>query len=218
KHRLRFPTYDTPRFIFAGELHLDRLVLPRGAAEDAVGIIESAGGTVAVHDARPKAPRIRWEFQGELRKEQEHAVHEMMKHDYGVLSAPPGAGKTIMGCALIARHRTAALVLVHRAILLEQWREEAGRFLGLKRKEIGVWRGQGSRMTGRLDIAMLSSLSRLEHVAEFYSGYGLVIVDECHHVPAVSFEALLKACPCRHVVGLTATPQRKDGLERLLHL
>jgi superfamily II DNA or RNA helicase len=218
KQRLRFPTYDTPRFIFTGELHPDRLVLPRGAADDAVGIIENAGATVAVHDARPNAPRIRWEFQGVLRKEQEHAVREMMKHDYGVLSAPPGAGKTIMGCALIARHRTAALVLVHRAILLEQWREEAGRFLGLKQREIGVWRGQGSRMTGRLDIAMLPSLSRLENVAEFFSGYGLVIVDECHHVPAVSFEALLKACPCRYVVGLTATPHRKDGLERLLHL
>jgi len=218
KQRLRFPTYDTPRFIFAGELHPDRLVLPRGVLDDAVDLIERAGGIVAIQDARTNAPRIRWEFHGELKTEQERAVREMMKHDHGVLSAPPGAGKTVMGCALIARHRTAALVLVHRTILLEQWREEAGRFLGLKRKEIGVWRGQGSRMTGRVDIAMLPSLSRSENVSELFAGYGLVIVDECHHVPAVSFEALLKACPCRRVVGLTATPQRKDGLERLLHL
>jgi superfamily II DNA or RNA helicase len=218
KQRLRFPTFDTPRFIFAGELHPDRLVLPRGVIDEAVGLVESAGGTVAIQDARAVAPRIRWGFQGELRAEQEHAVREMVKHDYGVLSAPPGAGKTVMGCALIARHRTASLILVHRTILLEQWREEAGRFLGLKRKEIGVWRGKGSRMTGRLDIAMLPSLSRWENVSELFSGYGLVIIDECHHVPAVSFEALLKACPCRRVVGLTATPQRKDGLERLLHL
>lgn len=218
KQRLRFPTYDTPRFIFAGELHPDRLLLPRGVIDDAVSLIESAGGTVTIQDARPDAPRIRWTFYGELHAEQKRAVREMAKHDYGVLSAPPGAGKTVMGCALIARHRTAALVLVHRDILLEQWREEAGRFLGLKRKEIGVWRGKGSRMTGRLDIAMLPSLSRWENVSELFAGYGLVIVDECHHVPAVSFEALLKACPCRRVVGLTATPQRKDGLERLLHL
>jgi superfamily II DNA or RNA helicase len=218
KQRLRFPTYDTPRFIFAGELHPDRLVLPRGVIDEAVGLVESAGGTVVIQDARADSPRIRWGFHGELRAEQERAVREMAKHDYGVLSAPPGAGKTVMGCALIARHRTAALVLVHRAILLEQWRQEAGRFLGLKRKEIGVWRGKGSRMTGRLDIAMLPSLSRWENVSELFAGYGLVIVDECHHVPAVSFEALLKACPCRRVVGLTATPQRKDGLERLLHL
>lgn len=218
KQRLRFPTYDTPRFIFAGELHPDRLVLPRGVIDEAVGLVESAGGCVAIQDARTDAPRIRWGFQGKLRSEQERAVREMVKHDYGVLSAPPGAGKTVMGCALIARHRTATLVLVHRAILLEQWRDEAGRFLGLKRKEIGVWRGKGSRMTGHLDIAMLPSLSRLENVTDLFAGYGLVIIDECHHVPAVSFEALLKACPCRRVVGLTATPQRKDGLERLLHL
>lgn len=218
KQRLRFPTYDTPRFIFAGELHPDRLVLPRGVIDEAVGLVESAGSTVSIQDVRADAPRIRWSFKGELRAEQERAVREMAKHDYGVLSAPPGAGKTVMGCALIVRHRTAALILVHRAILLEQWREEAGRFLGLERKEIGVWRGKGSRMTGRLDIAMLPSLSRWENVTELFARYGLVIVDECHHVPAVSFEALLKACPCRRLVGLTATPQRKDGLERLLHL
>lgn len=218
KQRLRFPTYDTPRFIFAGELHPDRLVLPRGVIDEAVGLIESAGGAVTIQEARADAPRVRWTFHCELRGEQERAVREMVKHDYGVLSAPPGAGKTVMGCALIARHRTATLVLVHRAILLEQWREEAGRFLGLKRKEIGVWRGKESRLTGRLDIAMLPSLARWENVSALFSGYGLVIVDECHHVPAVSFEALLKACPCRRVVGLTATPQRKDGLERLLHL
>lgn len=218
KQRLRFPTYDTPRFIFAGELHPDRLLLPRGVIDEAVGLIESAGGTATIQDARPDAPRIRWSFHGELRAEQDRAVREMAKHDYGVLSAPPGAGKTVMGCALIVRHRTAVLVLVHRAILLEQWREEAGRFLGLKRKEIGVWRGKGSRMTRRLDIAMLPSLSRREDVSALFADYGLVIVDECHHVPAVSFEALLKVCPCRRMVGLTATPQRKDGLERLLHL
>ncbi|MGH7959461.1 MAG: TOTE conflict system archaeo-eukaryotic primase domain-containing protein [Opitutaceae bacterium] len=218
KQRLRFPTYDTPRFIFAAELHPDRLVLPRGTIDEAIGIVESAGGTVTIQDCRAQSPRILWSFQGELRAEQESAVREMAKHEFGVLSAPPGAGKTVMGCALIARHRTSALVLVHRAVLQEQWRQEAARFLGLKRNEIGVWRGKDSRMTGRLDIAMLPSLARWENVAEVFSRYGLVIVDECHHVPAVSFEALLKACPCRHIVGLTATPERKDGLERLLHL
>jgi superfamily II DNA or RNA helicase len=142
----------------------------------------------------------------------------MMKHEHGVLSAPPGAGKTVIGCALIARNRTAALVLVHRSVLLDQWRQEAIRFLGLARKEVGIWRGKASKLTGRLDIAMLPSLARLENPAEVFSRYGLVIVDECHHVPAVSFEALLKACPSRRIVGLTATPQRKDGLEKLLHM
>jgi superfamily II DNA or RNA helicase len=218
KQRLRFPTYDTPRFLFAGEWHPDRLVLPRGVLEEAQRLIEDAGATVIIHDSRPVARRIRWTFSGQLRPEQELAVREMMKHERGVLAAPPGAGKTVMGCALIARHRTATLVLVHRAVLLDQWRQEATSLLGLKKKDIGVWRGKTTTRTGRLDIAMLPSLARHENPAEVFAQYGLVIVDECHHVPAVSFEALLKACTCRHIVGLTATPQRKDGLERLMHL
>lgn len=218
KQRLRFPTYDTPRFIFAGEWHPDRLVLPRGVLEAAIAIIEDAGATVAVRDARPAVPRVRWRFDGELRPEQKRAVRVMANHEHGVLSAPPGAGKTVMSCALIAQHRTSALVLVHRAVLIEQWRQEAARFLRLTRKEIGVWRGKASKLTGRLDIAMLPSMARLENPAELFSRYGLVVIDECHHVPAVSFEALLKACPCRRIIGLTATPQRKDGLEKLLYL
>ena len=218
KQRLRFPTYDTPRFLFAGEWHPDRLVLPRGVLEDATRILEEAGASVTVHDARPTAPRIKWQFSGELRAEQERAVRAMANHDHGVLAAPPGSGKTVMGCALIARHRTSTLVLVHRSVLLDQWRQELMRFLGLKKKEIGVLRGKAGKRTGRLDIAMLPSLARVEDPAELFSAYGLVIVDECHHVPAASFEALLKACTSRRIVGLTATPQRKDGLERLLHL
>lgn len=218
KQRLRFPTYDTPRFLFAGEWHPDRLVLPRGVLAEAQRIIEDAGATVTIHDARPPAPRLKWKFSGELRPEQERAVQAMAAHEHGVLAAPPGSGKTVMGCALIARHRTATLVLVHRSVLLDQWRQELMRFLGLKKKEIGVLRGKTGKRTGLLDIAMLPSLARVENPAELFSEYGLVIVDECHHVPAVSFEALLKACTSRNLLGLTATPQRKDGLERLLHL
>jgi superfamily II DNA or RNA helicase len=89
-------------------------------------------------------------------------------------------------------------------------------FLGLKRKEIGVWRGRSPRLTRRLDIAMLPSLSRAGDMTAVLTGYGLVIVDECHHVPATSFEAVLKACPSRRIYGLTATPKRKDRLEKLL--
>ncbi len=218
KLRLRFPTYDTPRFIFAGEWHPDRLVLPRGIVDAAVTILESAGASVSLQDARSDGTRMRWGFQGELRPEQEKAVKEMAKHDYGVLCAPPGTGKTVMGCALIARHRTSTLVLVHRTLLLDQWRREAGHFLGLKRKEIGVWRHRSPQLTHRLDLAMLPSLARADDYAALFEGYGLVLIDECHHVPAVSFEALLKACPARKIVGLTATPVRKDRLEKLLHM
>ncbi len=219
KLRLRFAIYNVPRFIFAGEIHPDRLVLPRGAMQDAVALLEFAGAIVTVQDERLAGNRVRWTFHGELRPEQAAAVRAMAKHDYGVLCAPPGAGKTVIGCALAARYRTSTLVLVNRTVLLDQWRKEAERFLGLQqRKEIGIWRGPTRRLTRQFDIAMLPSLTRVEDYATLFEGYGLIIVDECHHVPAVTFEHLLQACACRRIVGLTATPVRKDGLEKLLYL
>ena len=216
KLRLRFATYDTPRFLFAGEWHPDRLVLPRGVLVKSLALLEQAGATVVLQDARNPGARIPWTFTGELRPEQTLAVKAMTAHDTGVLCAPPGAGKTVMGCALIAQTRVSALVLVHRSVLLDQWREAAMRFLGLKRKEIGVWRGKAPRLTQRLDIAMLPSLARAEDFAAFFSSYGLVIVDECHHLPAATFEGVLKACASRRLYGLTATPARKDRLEKLM--
>ena len=216
KLRLRFATFDTPRFLFAGEWHADRLVLPRGVLDQSLSLLETAGATVVVQDARDAGTRVAWKFQGELRDGQEEAVRKMLVEDNGVLCAPPGAGKTVMGCALIARARTSALVLVHRAVLVEQWRDTAMRFLGLKRKEIGLWRGPSPRLTGRFDIAMLPSLVRVENLTAALVGYGVIIVDECHHVPATSFEMVLKACSSRRVYGLTATPKRKDRLEKLL--
>jgi superfamily II DNA or RNA helicase len=218
KLRLRFPIFDIPRFLFAGEWHSDRLVLPRGVLESCLRILEQAGAAVTVQDQREQGARCAWKFQGELRPEQETAVRKMAAHDIGVLCAPPGSGKTVMGCALIARLRTSTLVLVHRAVLLDQWIDSATRFLGLKKKEIGIWKGAKPRITRQLDIAMLPSLSRATDFAAALAGYGLVVVDECHHLPATTFELLMKACPARRVVGLTATPERKDRLEKLLYL
>lgn len=216
KLRLRFATFDTPRFLFAGEWRPDRLVLPRGVLDECIAVLESAGAAVSIQDARDSGTRVQWAFRGELRKAQQAAVVRMSTEDYGVLCAPPGAGKTVMGCGLIARSRTSALVLVHRSVLVDQWREAAMRFLGLTRKEIGIWRGPTRRLTRRLDIVMLPSLARAANPVAVMAGYGIVIVDECHHVPAASFEAVLKSCASRRVYGLTATPKRKDRLERLL--
>lgn len=218
KLRMRYPTFDTPRFLFAGEWRTDRLVLPRGVLDAGLGILEDAGATVVVHDQRESGMRVAWTFKGKLRPEQQDAVREMGRHEIGVLCAPPGAGKTVMGCALIARHRTSTLVLVHRSLLLEQWKEAAVNFLGLNKKDVGIWKGTRPRLTHRLDIAMLPGLARAVDHAAAFAGYGLVVIDECHHIPAASFELVLKACPARRIIGLTATPIRKDRLEKLLHM
>ncbi len=218
KQRMRFPTYDTPRMLFAGEWRADRLVLPRALLASALALIEKAGGAVAVQDAREAPERIAWKFTGELRPAQAVAVRELARHECGVLCAPPGAGKTVMGCALAARAKLPVLVLVHRAVLVDQWRAAAMKFLGLKRKEVGVIRRKSGRRTGCFDIAMLPSLAAMENAASAFTGYGMVIVDECHHVPAVSFEAVLKAYSGPRIYGLTATPARKDRLEKLMFM
>lgn len=122
-----------------------------------------------------------------------------------------------MASALIAHHSTNTLVLVHRQPLVEQWRLRLSTFLGIDPKTIGVVGGGKDRRNGRLDIAMVQSLVRDTQVVDWIAGYGQVIVDECHHIPAVSVEKVLKEVKARNVYGLTATPRRKDGLQRILH-
>jgi superfamily II DNA or RNA helicase len=134
-----------------------------------------------------------------------------MAHDIGVFVAPPGVGKTVIGTYLVATRACSTLILVHRRPLLDQWIVQLAVFLGIEPKEIGQI-GAGKRAaTGRLDVAMIQSLVRKDAVADLVAGYGQVIVDECHHLPAVSFERVLSEVKARYVVGLTATPQRRDG-------
>jgi hypothetical protein len=216
--RLRFSTWKTPRFIFCGEVRPDRLILPRGSLDACLGIAKKAGSNVILKDTKPAFKKLKLAFSGELSTTQKKAVSEMLKSDIGVLVAPPGAGKTVMGCALISERKVSTLILVHRMPLLEQWRERLVGFLGLNPKNIGVLGGQKKKQSGEVDIGMLQTFSKLENPEVILSKYGQIIIDECHHIPAVSFEAVLKKSPARHVVGLTATPYRKDGHQSIIHM
>jgi superfamily II DNA or RNA helicase len=142
----------------------------------------------------------------------------MVEHDIGVFVAPPGSGKTVVGANLIARRKRSTLILVHRTQLLEQWIAQLSLFLNLRPKEIGQIGGGRRKPNGSLDVAMMQSLVRKGEVDDAVATYGHVIVDECHHVPAVSFERILREVKARYVVGLTATPQRRDGHHPILQL
>ncbi|MCP4965401.1 MAG: DEAD/DEAH box helicase, partial [bacterium] len=139
-------------------------------------------------------------------------------HELGVVVAPPGAGKTVIACAAIAHHQRPTLVLVDRRPLLEQWQDRLQEYLGLKEDQIGLIGGGKKRPTGIVDVAMIQTVARMDRPRELFDQYGLVVVDECHHLPAVSFEACVREASTRRWLGLTATPYRRDGLEGIITL
>lgn len=217
KQRLRFPTFNIPRFIFCGEQHENRLVLPRGTMQEIDRLVRKAGGKLAVTDHRLAPAPVDFSFHGTLTPSQESAVDAMMKYDDGVLVAPPGAGKTVMGCAAIAHRGVSTLILVHRKPLMDQWNDRLQKFLNLSKRDIHIL-GRSRNREAPVALGMLQTLARAESPAALLVNYAQVIIDECHHVPAASFEAAMKQCSARFILGLTATPTRKDGLQKILFL
>jgi superfamily II DNA or RNA helicase len=210
---LRLSNHATPRFIRCFEEDLEHLHLPRGLVEQAAALVAEAGSRLAVRDVRTEPSAIEFTFSGELHDEQAEAVERMAAHELGVLEAPPGTGKTVIACALIARHRAPALVLVDRKPLLQQWRERLRTHLGVEPGQIGAGRKHATRL---VDIAMIQTVTRHEAPAALLDGYGLVVVDECHHVPAPTVERAIRDLTARRWLGLTATPDRPDGLGEIM--
>ncbi|MGH9060039.1 MAG: TOTE conflict system archaeo-eukaryotic primase domain-containing protein, partial [Acidimicrobiales bacterium] len=173
KERNRFWTGNTPRFIRSYRETLDQLLLPRGLRPQAEQIAVEAGSRLEVTDAYPVTVALDYELRALLRADQQSAVDALATHDLGVLVAPPGAGKTVIACALIARHRVPTLVIVDRQHLVEQWRERLMTHLGLNKKAVGQLGGK-RKATGIVDLAMAQSLGRREDLGEVTVRYGLV--------------------------------------------
>jgi superfamily II DNA or RNA helicase len=218
KQRLRLSTHLTPRVIACAEELAEYVALPRGCRDDLEMLLGGAGSTLAVEDRRQTGEPLDLRFQGELTQVQKQAAQALLSHDAGVFVAPPGVGKTVVGTYLVAARGRSTLVLVHRQPLLDQWVAQLGMFLGLDPKAIGQIGAGKRKPTGRLDVAMLQSLVREARVEDVVANYGHIIVDECHHVPAVSFERVLSEVRARYLTGLTATPRRRDGLHPILEM
>ncbi|MEX2555217.1 MAG: DEAD/DEAH box helicase family protein [Actinomycetota bacterium] len=216
RQRLRLSTHQTPRLIRCYEEDLTHLHLPRGLLAQVEDAVAAAGSRLVTDDHRPAHERLPLEFRGELTPQQQQAVVAMLAHDGGVLVAPPGAGKTVIACALIAERQLPTLILAHSKPLLEQWRTRLQTLLGLPSKQIGQRGGGRRKLTGIVDLAMIQSLKAVDDLEAFFAGYGLVVIDECHHLPAFSFESAVRRAPVRHFLGLTATPYRRDGLQEIV--
>ncbi len=216
KERLRFSTWNTPRFVRSYGETLDTLLVPRGLRPQLEAIVAGAGSHLVVSDLCPDPPAVDLQFAAALTADQTAAYDALARHDLGVLVAPPGSGKTVIACAVIAHHRVPTLVIVDRQPLVDQWRDRLTEHLELDTKQIGQIGSGRRKAKGLVDIATAQSLARREDLTELGSRYGLVVVDECHHVPAVTFERCVRQLPVRRWLGLTATPYRRDGLQGLI--
>lgn len=218
RQALRLSTALTPRVIACAEEYPRHIALPRGCHDDLSALLGEHRIELAAEDERELGQKVGFRFHGELMPVQEKAVQALLANDLGVFAAPPGAGKTVVGAYLVAARGRGTLVLVHRKPLLDQWVAQLSVFLGVPPSEIGQIGGGRKRPNGRLDVGMLQSLARKDAVDGRVASYGHVIVDECHHVPAVTFERVMNEVRARFITGLTATPYRRDGQQPILHM
>jgi len=208
---MRLSTFDKPRVIHCAEELPKHLALPRGCLGEVTALLEAHKVAVDLDDQRFAGLPLDATFHGKLRPDQQAAAGDMLAHDDGILAATTAFGKTVVAAWLIAERKANTLVLVHRRQLLDQWRERLAAFLDLPIKDIGQIGGGRRCPKGLIDVALIQSLNQKHVVDDLVANYGHVIVDECHHLSAVSFEQVLRQVKARYVTGLTATPQRKDG-------
>jgi superfamily II DNA or RNA helicase len=208
---MRFSTFGKPRIISCCEDFPKHLGLPRGCLDELLGLFQSLRIDVEITDERFGGVPVDLEFHGTLRAQQQRAVDALLQHETGVLSASTAFGKTVVAAYLIAQRKVNTLVVVHRRQLLDQWVKALSKFLGIAPEELGQIGGGKRNPIGKVDVAMIQSLYRKGVVDDIVGEYGYLIVDECHHISAVSFEQVVRQSKAKYITGLSATVVRKDG-------
>lgn len=208
---MRLSTYAKPRVIACGQDFPQHIAVPRGCLTEVLALLQAHNVRPEVRDERFSGIPIAVEFDGQLRPIQEEAVQGIGAYDEGILCAPTAFGKTAVAAWLIAKRKVNTLILVHRQQLLDQWQERLAMFLNTHANSIGHIGGGKMHRTGCIDVAVMQSLYQKDAVKDFVAEYGQVIVDECHHISAFTFEQVMRQVKAKYVVGLTATPTRKDG-------
>jgi len=208
---MRRSTHDKPRIISCAELTSHHVALPRGCFDAVLDLFASFGIVVTIEDCRSSGAAIPFAFTGALRSDQETAITALLPHDTGVLAATTAFGKTILAIRMMAERGRNTLVLVHRRQLMDQWIEKLTAFSNMPRDAIGMIGGGRRKPKGQVDVALIQSLVRKGEVDDIVGNYGHLVVDECHHLSAVSFELVARRSKARYVLGLSATVTRKDG-------
>lgn len=213
---MRMPIYNLPRVINLSSETDEYLAIPRGCFEDISKLVSNLGISQIQKDLRFPGELVNFTFVGKLSSEQLLAGTAMLKHENGILSATTAFGKTVVAIWMIAQRQTNTLIIVHRRQLMNQWVERLKCFL--QEPDIGQIGGGIDKRTGKIDVAIIQSLTHKHAVKELVKDYGMVIVDECHHISAFSFEQVLKSVRAKYVYGLTATPIRQDGHHPIVYM
>ncbi|PUE67716.1 helicase [Arcobacter lacus] len=210
---LRKPLFNTPKYIRSFEENENFLMLPRGLKETLIDFFNVNAVSYSFVDKRVLNKIQTKTVTFNLRPEQNEAIKEIKKSDYSICVAPPGFGKTLLGAKIFEIRACTTLIVVNKNMLLNQWIERFVDYFGYNKKDIG-YLGKGfNKLNGQIDVATMQSLKNDPKIIENYS---FVIVDECHHIPALTFEQIIKSFKGKYILGLSATPNRKDELQPIL--
>ena len=215
---MRLPVWNKARIIGCAENYPNHIGIPRGCLDAVLDLLKKNNIRAEIQEERVEGQKIAVKFKGRLRDDQKSAVRAMQRHEIGILCAPTAFGKTVTASAMIAKRQVSSLILVHRTELLRQWQERLSTFLEIPADSLGVIGGGKKKPTGKIDIAVMQSLSRRKDLQELLDDYGQIIVDECHHISAFSFESILKQVRAKYIIGLTATPIRRDGHQPIIFM
>ena len=233
KQALRLSTYSVPRIISCFDITDEYLAMPRGCEDAILSFLNDNNVKYSITDETSHGKKISVTFTGKEREEQTDAINALLTYSNGVLHATTAFGKTVTAAAIIARKKVNTLILVHSKALLTQWHERLTEFLDIDFKEteepkkrgrkkvfspIGCLDSTCNTLHGVIDIALIQSCLDENGVKPFVQDYGMVIVDECHHVSSITFENVLKYIKAHTVYGLTATPIRKDGQQPIIFM
>ena len=233
KQALRLSTYAIPRIISCFDITNEYLAMPRGCEDAIRSFLNDNTVTYTIIDKTNHGNKISVSFQGEEREEQLEAINALLPYTNGILHATTAFGKTVTAAAIIARKKVNTLILVHSKALLKQWHDRLTEFLNIdypKHEEknkrgrrkvfspIGCFDSSGNTLHGIIDIALIQSCLDEDGVKPFVQDYGMVIVDECHHVSSITFEQVLMSIKAHTIYGLTATPIRKDGHQPIIFM
>lgn len=233
KQALRLSTYAIPRIISCFDITNEYLAMPRGCEDAIRSFLNDNTVTYTIIDKTNHGNKISVSFQGEEREEQMEAINALLPYTNGILHATTAFGKTVTAAAIIARKKVNTLILVHSKALLKQWHDRLTEFLNIdypKHEEknkrgrrkvfspIGCFDSSGNTLHGIIDIALIQSCLDEDGVKPFVQDYGMVIVDECHHVSSITFEQVLRSIKAHTIYGLTATPIRKDGHQPIIFM